>query len=217
MAKYDKIQVITTMKETGMVPVFYHSDPETAKKVLKACYDGGVRAFEFTNRGDFAHEVFGELVKYALIASRPLFDELLHIDKLSAECLRPEWIDTCVEYKNKIVAIDPDDVKERHVLNFGHTYGHAIESLCAAQGEPIPHGIAVAIGILFECQKAVQEGNFPMEDFLLVKKLIRQHFEVPTYNEALEEQLHPYLLQDKKNKNGEVAFVQLSEIGKARL
>ena len=53
------------MKETGMVPVFYHADIETAKAVVKACYEGGVRAFEFTNRGDFAHEVFGELVKYA--------------------------------------------------------------------------------------------------------------------------------------------------------
>ena len=54
------------MKETGLVPVFYNSDVETSKKVLKACYDGGVRVFEFTNRGDFAQEVFGELVKYAV-------------------------------------------------------------------------------------------------------------------------------------------------------
>ena len=53
------------MSETGMVPVFYHSDIEVAKQVLKACYDGGVRAFECTNRGDFAQEVFAELVKYA--------------------------------------------------------------------------------------------------------------------------------------------------------
>ena len=52
--------------ETGMVPVFYHTDAEIAKQVLKACYAGGVRAFEFTNRGDFAQEVFGELVKYAV-------------------------------------------------------------------------------------------------------------------------------------------------------
>ena len=65
MAKYDKIQVLTTMQETGLVPVFYHADPEIAKQVLKACYDGGVRAFEFTNRGDFAQEVFAVLVKYA--------------------------------------------------------------------------------------------------------------------------------------------------------
>lgn len=50
-----------------MVPVFYHKDIEVACNVLKACYDGGVRAFEFTNRGDFAHEVFGALVKYAAV------------------------------------------------------------------------------------------------------------------------------------------------------
>jgi 2-dehydro-3-deoxyphosphogluconate aldolase/(4S)-4-hydroxy-2-oxoglutarate aldolase len=53
------------MMETGMVPVFYHKDIEVAKNVVKACYEGGVRAFEFTNRGDFAFEVFAELVKWA--------------------------------------------------------------------------------------------------------------------------------------------------------
>lgn len=65
MAKFDKIEVLTKMGTTGMVPVFYNKDLETAKNVVKACYEGGVRAFEFTNRGDFAQEVFGELVKYA--------------------------------------------------------------------------------------------------------------------------------------------------------
>jgi len=65
--RFSKIQVLSVMKETGVVPVFYHNDIAVAKKVLKACYAGGVRAFEFTNRGDFAHEVFGELVKYAAI------------------------------------------------------------------------------------------------------------------------------------------------------
>lgn len=65
MAKYTKLETLQAMKETGMVPVFYHKDIEVAKHVLEACYDGGVRAFEFTNRGDFAQEVFAELVKYA--------------------------------------------------------------------------------------------------------------------------------------------------------
>lgn len=65
MAKFDKIAVMQKIGETGMVPVFYHKDAEIAKKVIKACYDGGVRAFEFTNRGDFAHEVFAECVKFA--------------------------------------------------------------------------------------------------------------------------------------------------------
>ncbi len=65
MAKFDKFAVMQKIGETGMVPVFYHSDAEIAKQVIKACYEGGVRAFEFTNRGDFAQEVFAECVKFA--------------------------------------------------------------------------------------------------------------------------------------------------------
>lgn len=65
MAKFDKFQVMAKMGEAPIVPVFYHKDLNVAKAVVKACYEGGVRAFEFTNRGDFAHEIFGELVKYA--------------------------------------------------------------------------------------------------------------------------------------------------------
>ncbi|MCG8391422.1 MAG: bifunctional 4-hydroxy-2-oxoglutarate aldolase/2-dehydro-3-deoxy-phosphogluconate aldolase [Cytophagales bacterium] len=64
MSKFTRIQVALAMQNTGLVPVFYHADVEVSKKVVKACYDGGVRVFEFTNRGDFAHEVFNELNKY---------------------------------------------------------------------------------------------------------------------------------------------------------
>ena len=66
MAKYTRIEVFLTMKETGVVPVFFHGDLSIAKKVLKACYDGGIRTFEWVNRGDFANEIFSELNKYAL-------------------------------------------------------------------------------------------------------------------------------------------------------
>jgi 2-dehydro-3-deoxyphosphogluconate aldolase / (4S)-4-hydroxy-2-oxoglutarate aldolase len=66
MAKYSRIQVALKMQETGMVPVFYNSDLTICINVLKACYDGGVRVFEFTNRGDFAHEVFAGLLKWSV-------------------------------------------------------------------------------------------------------------------------------------------------------
>ncbi|WP_298319505.1 bifunctional 4-hydroxy-2-oxoglutarate aldolase/2-dehydro-3-deoxy-phosphogluconate aldolase [uncultured Aquimarina sp.] len=66
MAQYSRIEVATVMEKTGMVPLFFSSDIELSKKVLKACYDGGARLMEFTARGDFAHEVFGELTKYAI-------------------------------------------------------------------------------------------------------------------------------------------------------
>lgn len=65
MARFSRIEVAQIMKSTGIVPVFYHKDVEVCKEVLKACYDGGVRVFEFTNRGDFAHEVFAELNKWS--------------------------------------------------------------------------------------------------------------------------------------------------------
>ena len=67
MARFDKQAVLAKIGATRMVPVFYHKDIEVAKMVVKACYDGGVRAFEFTNRSDFAHEIFGELVKFAAV------------------------------------------------------------------------------------------------------------------------------------------------------
>lgn len=54
------------MEEQGMVPLFFHEDLEVCKQVLKACYDGGARLMEFTNRGLFAHEIFSELSKYKI-------------------------------------------------------------------------------------------------------------------------------------------------------
>lgn len=65
MARFNKMQILEAIGKTGMVPVFYHADADVAEQVVKACYEGGVRAFEFTNRGDFASEVFIRLVKFA--------------------------------------------------------------------------------------------------------------------------------------------------------
>ena len=66
MANFTRIEVARVMKQTGLVPLFYNSDLEIGKQVIKAVYDGGARLLEFTARGDFAHEVFGELNKYVL-------------------------------------------------------------------------------------------------------------------------------------------------------
>ena len=66
MAQYTRLEVIEQMKESGMVPLFYHKDIGVAKAVLKACYDGGARLMEFTSRGDFAFEIFNQLIKYVI-------------------------------------------------------------------------------------------------------------------------------------------------------
>ncbi len=66
MAKYSRIEVIIRIKETGIIPIFYQNDPEICRNVIAACYKGGINIFEFTNRGDFAHELFSDLNKWAI-------------------------------------------------------------------------------------------------------------------------------------------------------
>lgn len=66
MAQFSRIEVASVMAQTGLVPLFFNSDIELSKKLLKACYDGGARLLEFTARGDFAYDVFAELTKYAI-------------------------------------------------------------------------------------------------------------------------------------------------------
>ena len=64
MSKFNKIDTIGIIRSTGIVPVFYSSDIELTKNVVRACYDGGIGAFEFTNRGDGAHRVFEQLISF---------------------------------------------------------------------------------------------------------------------------------------------------------
>ena len=65
MARFSRIDVILKFQESGIVPVFYHNDPIICRDVIKACFEGGIKVFEFTNRGDYAHELFSELNKWA--------------------------------------------------------------------------------------------------------------------------------------------------------
>ncbi len=64
MARYKRLEVLNALVSTGVTPVFYHSDIETVTAIARACVAGGIRTLEFTNRGDFAWEVFAALEKY---------------------------------------------------------------------------------------------------------------------------------------------------------
>lgn len=64
MARHTRIEVALKMAQTGLVPLFYHPEAVVVERVVQACYEGGARVFEFTNRGDFAHEVFGKVSRY---------------------------------------------------------------------------------------------------------------------------------------------------------
>lgn len=65
MKKLSRPEIAVKFRESGLVPLFYHSDPEIVKNVVASCYKGGARFFEFTARGEFAHEVFSKVVRYS--------------------------------------------------------------------------------------------------------------------------------------------------------
>ncbi len=64
MARYSRLEVLNEINRLGIVPVFYNADLDIAKKIINACFDGGARVIEFTNRGDNAYRVFSDLVMY---------------------------------------------------------------------------------------------------------------------------------------------------------
>jgi len=63
MARFSRLEVLNTIVNTGLVPVFYHEEMDVVENVVRACYEGGLRVIEFTNRGDFAAEAFAKMEK----------------------------------------------------------------------------------------------------------------------------------------------------------
>jgi len=117
MARFTRIEVVQKMADTGMVPVFYHRDETVCREVIKACYYGGVRVFEFTNRGDYAHELFSVISKWTRkefpsmmlgagsipdAASASLFIQM-GADFIVSPVLNPDVIKTC--NRRKILCI----------------------------------------------------------------------------------------------------------------
>jgi len=65
MSRFNRIDVAVKFREAGIIPLFFHKDQDICRSAIKACYEGGSRVFEFTNRGDFAHELFSDINKWA--------------------------------------------------------------------------------------------------------------------------------------------------------
>ena len=94
---------------------------------------------------------YAEMIKTGLIADADLYKELLHVEEVIADMPRLERaMQRCVEIKEDVVANDPTEKGLRKILNFGHTAGHAFESLAIERHQSLTHGEAVAHGMLVE-------------------------------------------------------------------
>lgn len=148
---------------------------------------------------------FAEVVKHALISDMNLWKEITStaFSNLNWE----EIIEISVQIKNKIVLADPLEKGDRKKLNFGHTFGHAIESYYLEKGTPILHGEAVFIGMILETEISHLSGNEINE----IKNYILSNFALP-YTPK-KSYLHKFLLNDKKNKDSKINFSLLNSIG----
>ena len=148
---------------------------------------------------------FAEVVKHALISDNSLWLKLKNTPFTDLDW--EDIIDTSVQIKNKIVLADPFEKGERKKLNFGHTFGHAIESYYLEKGTPISHGEAVFMGMILETEISDLSETNKNE----IKNYILSNFALPyTPNKSY---LHKFLLNDKKNQNEKINFTLLSGIG----
>lgn len=157
---------------------------------------------------------WAEMLKHGLIISETHWKKVKETDVL-AEDLSPELIIETVTVKNEIVLKDPQEQNVRKKLNFGHTFGHAIEGILLHEENALPHGHAVAIGILAEAYISTKKGLLSPDEFEEIEKVIVNHYAIPVFPIAMAEQLFLLMKNDKKNSHNKVSCVLLKKIGEA--
>jgi len=155
---------------------------------------------------------FAEMLKHGLIADKEQWNQLTQIHKLDVETVIPH-IQTSMNIKQDVVEKDFHESNIRKTLNFGHTIGHAVESLCLQQGNPILHGEAVAMGMISEAHLAYLEGLITEEDSKIIIENIQRYYPYLDISDFKDEDITALLLNDKKNTDSKINFSLLSGIG----
>jgi 3-dehydroquinate synthase len=153
-----------------------------------------------------------EMVKTALVADEALYQELTSSDNITRQ-----QITATARIKNRVVKADPQDRSIRHILNFGHTFGHAIEL-----HSHLPHGIAVGIGMKAALYLSTKKIGLPIEVYntysaWLKAQLSNFTFHLSPFTLKDIEQMLPLMRRDKKNADGETLCVLLQAPGAAMI
>ncbi len=157
---------------------------------------------------------YAEMLKHGLISDRSMWASLVNYDLENPDlAVLQEMVAASIAVKEKVVENDPHESGIRKALNFGHTLGHAFESLALRRQKPILHGYAVAYGIIGELYLSATKKSFPTEKMRQTVSFIREHYgkmdiECSDYDNIIELMTH-----DKKNDSGKINFTLLSDIG----
>ncbi|MEA3495264.1 MAG: 3-dehydroquinate synthase [Bacteroidota bacterium] len=159
---------------------------------------------------------FAEIVKYALVADKKLWNKLLNENISNKNKIATETIKRCIAIKTSIVKKDPYEINIRKKLNFGHTIGHAIEScFMTTEKKNILHGEAVGLGLIIEC--IISDKIFGLKELEKIKVFLKQYYSSKDLKELDIDILLNTMTFDKKNVNGKINFTLLKEIGNSTI
>ncbi len=158
---------------------------------------------------------YAEILKHGLIHSEAYWNLAAQVD-ITNSSETDELIWGSVLIKNEVITEDPNEKGLRKTLNYGHTLGHAIESylLEHQSKEALLHGEAIAIGMILATYISSEELAFPKSKLEAITRILLQNFPKVTFNNLDIEEIIKLLIYDKKNNNGKVYFVLLSDFGK---
>ncbi len=157
---------------------------------------------------------FAEMIKHGLISSEKHWAQLMRFD-LNIPNLNTlqELIIESIHAKEFIVEQDPTEQHIRKALNFGHTLGHAYETLAMRRDTPCLHGYAVAWGLIGELYLSHVRERFPTNKLRQTISYIKDIYGIPPFNCHDYDELYELMLHDKKNVANEIRFTLLSDIG----
>ena len=157
---------------------------------------------------------FAEMLKHGLIADKKHWNDLISIENLTPDSVFP-YINTSMMIKEKVVKEDFTEQNVRKILNFGHTIGHAVESLFLQDGNAIPHGEAVAIGMICETHLSYLSGFIAEHTANEIITEIRKFYPYRSIDSFSMDDILAIIKNDKKNSGETINFSLLDEIGNA--
>jgi 3-dehydroquinate synthase len=151
---------------------------------------------------------FAEMIKHALIADASLWEAYMELEEINASTIVP-FIKRNIQIKNRIVFEDPFEEGIRKQLNFGHTLGHALESHWLETQRPKSHGFCVALGMKLAVALSTEiEQELQVEIISFLEEIYPNPETMPQW-----EDLVSFMVQDKKNQNGNLKFTLLAQVG----
>ena len=157
---------------------------------------------------------YAEMIKHGLISDMEHYTSVMlyDIDTMNYAYLN-RLVEQSVAVKERIVEEDPKEQGIRKALNFGHTIGHAYESLSFQKQRPILHGHAVAAGIVSELYLSHVVCGFPMEKVRQVVYYIKEYYSPFAFDCKDYDRLYELMTHDKKNEGGVINFTLLKQVG----